>query len=86
MPISVQCPSCKKNLKVRLQAAGRSVKCPGCSTTIHVPKVHTQHRSADGPAPTASSLEVYKGQVFYHRHGGNDVILFQPLTQERGQL
>lgn len=45
MPIAAQCPTCGKNLKVRIQAAGKTVKCPGCGADIAVPNVRTRQRA-----------------------------------------
>ena len=37
MPISILCPSCKKNLKAPDNAGGKRVKCPQCGTGISLP-------------------------------------------------
>lgn len=36
-PIKVQCQSCGFNLRVRQKGAGKTVKCPGCSSQVRVP-------------------------------------------------
>lgn len=38
MPISVTCSDCDKKLKVKDEAAGKKVRCPGCSNVISVPR------------------------------------------------
>ena len=37
MPISVQCPACKKKLKAKDQMAGKQVKCPSCGDLFVLP-------------------------------------------------
>ena len=38
MPIAVSCSQCEKKLKVKDEAAGKKVRCPGCSSVIQVPQ------------------------------------------------
>jgi hypothetical protein len=37
MAISVACPSCERELKLKEELAGRKIKCPGCGEPILVP-------------------------------------------------
>ena len=39
MSISIQCPDCKKNLKVKDELGGKRVKCPACGTIMRLPRV-----------------------------------------------
>ena len=41
MPVICQCPSCKGKFQVGDQYAGRTIKCPKCSTAVAVPAVST---------------------------------------------
>ena len=38
MSISVSCDSCGKQLKVKDDAAGKRVKCPGCGKAVQIPQ------------------------------------------------
>lgn len=53
MPIKVRCQECQKALKLPDAAAGKSVKCPGCSAKIRVPAGSRQRAKA--PAKEKSS-------------------------------
>lgn len=37
MSLTVSCPECDKKLKVKDDAAGKKIRCPGCSTVFPVP-------------------------------------------------
>ena len=37
MSISVQCPGCEKNHRIKDELAGKRVKCPGCGQAMLVP-------------------------------------------------
>jgi hypothetical protein len=39
VPISIQCPTCRKKLKARDDLAGKRVKCPGCGQPVLIPGV-----------------------------------------------
>jgi DNA-directed RNA polymerase subunit M/transcription elongation factor TFIIS len=59
MPLTITCPGCRSTLRVRDDYAGREMKCPRCSATVHVtaeaptgPEVVeavTPSRAAHGP-------------------------------------
>lgn len=50
MPISVSCPSCNTNLKAPDSAAGKTVKCPRCSTPFQVQAAYDP-AAYQAPAP-----------------------------------
>lgn len=39
MTITTECPGCRKTLKVKDKFAGRTARCPSCSTTIAIPEL-----------------------------------------------
>ncbi len=36
--LSVECPGCRRRLRVKAELAGRKVKCPGCGGAINLPR------------------------------------------------
>ena len=55
MPITVQCPGCKTQLRANDKLAGRRVKCPKCSAVIEVAVSEQQQSSQAGTAQGAAS-------------------------------
>ena len=47
MPISFECPTCMKALKVRDELAGKNVKCPGCQKVTKVPAPGSEQSDQD---------------------------------------
>ncbi len=60
MPIKVDC-SCGKSLKVRDEAAGKRVKCPGCGTLIEVPGGAEEIVLTEAPKEKGSCKSCGKG-------------------------
>ena len=54
-PMMIECPSCRKRLRVPPTAAGKKVKCPGCQTTIAIPAAVAPPPAEPAPAPAAPS-------------------------------
>jgi len=50
MPILINCPKCKSELKVSKSKAGRKGRCPKCGTTIHVPPLRSARKVASARA------------------------------------
>jgi RNA polymerase sigma factor (sigma-70 family) len=48
--IALQCPDCRRNLRVKAEMAGRKVKCPQCAAVIGVPSLQQGLPEASGPA------------------------------------
>jgi predicted RNA-binding Zn-ribbon protein involved in translation (DUF1610 family) len=46
MAISVACPSCERELKVKDELAGRKVKCPGCGEAVTIPASEEEEEPA----------------------------------------
>src|SRR4051794_24744854 len=53
MTISIDCPSCHKKLKLTDDLAGRSVKCPRCSTSIKTGAASSGSAPSKRPATAA---------------------------------
>ena len=49
MAISVACPSCDRELKVKDELVGRKVKCPGCGESIAVPSAQRADAVSERP-------------------------------------
>lgn len=52
MPISTQCPYCRKKFRAADKVAGKAVKCPGCQGVVRVPAA--QPSEGNGPAGSQS--------------------------------
>lgn len=54
MPIAVQCPACKKNIKAAEMFAGKRGKCPGGESVLTIPAVDGEPAvpEPEPPAPT----------------------------------
>lgn len=60
MPIRVTCSNCKKGVTAPSKYAGRTVKCPGCGSELHIPKRATiaVRREKSGLAETKDVASV----------------------------
>jgi ribosomal protein S27E len=61
MPLSITCPGCRSTLRVRDDYAGREMKCPRCSATVHVtagPPAAGPREEAVTPSPAAAGPDV----------------------------
>ncbi|MFO0970536.1 MAG: hypothetical protein U0793_33750, partial [Gemmataceae bacterium] len=56
MPISVKCQDCGKAFKVKDEAAGKRMKCPGCGSILAIPKADEEaiQEAAPPPKPAAA--------------------------------
>ncbi len=57
MSISVQCPGCEKNLRIKDDLAGKRVKCPGCGHIMLVPSAN-ESQPDDSSVDRSASLQV----------------------------
>jgi hypothetical protein len=55
MAIKVHCPTCKKNLAVPDEAAGKKIRCRGCKNILPVPAAASTSAPAPGPSPVPVS-------------------------------
>jgi len=55
MAISFSCPKCGRNLKAADDAAGRSFKCPGCTSTVTCPEPVYDAELLDSPCAPAEA-------------------------------
>ncbi len=55
MPISMNCPSCGKNLSAPDTAAGKKAKCPACGQIMVVPEVVHDAEEFGSPPPQPST-------------------------------
>jgi hypothetical protein len=67
MDISFSCPTCKQELAVDPSAAGSTIECPTCNTTIIVPQPEVE---TPAPAPAAASAEPAPS---YHGHEAHPI-------------
>ena len=54
-PIDLECPECKKKLRVPATAVGKRIRCPACSVVINVPAETRHHRRAREGSPQAAT-------------------------------
>lgn len=57
MPIQFKCPKCAKVLKVADAHAGKTAKCPGCSTGLRIPKPKPKPKPAGGAGKPAAAAK-----------------------------
>ena len=48
MPISTQCPYCRKKFRAADKVAGKAVKCPGCQGVVRVPAAQSSEGNGPG--------------------------------------
>ena len=53
MALSVTCENCDREMRVKDEAAGKSVRCPGCSEPVRVPTPRAAKPTARKPKPAA---------------------------------
>ena len=64
MPIRLQCPGCKRQLKVPEKFAGQKGPCPSCGTELLVPRPTLPRPPVPGRSPQWSPLEWGFGIAF----------------------
>jgi ribosomal protein S27E len=64
MAIKVHCPTCKKNLAVPDEAAGKKVRCRGCKNILPVPAAAARPGPAAVPVSAPADAEALAASVF----------------------
>ena len=67
MSLTVTCPDCDKTLKVKDEAAGKKVRCPGCSKVLSIPA-----KSNDSDDDFLSGLNAAASPKRKRRHEEDD--------------